>query len=329
MKIVVDAMGGDNAPESNVLGVLDAIGQKDGFNVILIGDQTKIIEILSHEKYDASRISIINATEFIGKEEEPVSAIRHKKDSSVVIGINMIKNKEADVFMSAGDTGLLLVGGKLLIKTIEGVQRPALPAMIPSKKGYTLLVDVGANTVCDPVHILQFAKLGSVYAQTVGGISNPTVGLVNVGTEDRKGPPATREAFALLKESSLNFIGNIEGRDIFGTDVDVAVCDGYVGNVTLKVIEGTAKFAFSNIKEILTKGIINKIAGAIVKKDLKKLVKRLDSNESGGTLLLGLNGYVIKCHGDSSIRGISNSVIKATELCKFDLIKKTAEEFAL
>jgi glycerol-3-phosphate acyltransferase PlsX len=329
VKIVVDAMGGDNAPESNVLGVIDALGQKDGFDVVLIGNQKMIDEILLREKSDTSRINVVNATETIEHEEEPVSAIRHKKDSSVVIGINMIKDKKADVFMSAGDTGLLLVGGKLIIKTISGVQRPALPALIPSENGHTLVVDAGANTVCDPVHILQFAKLGSVYMQSVLGISNPAVGLVNVGTEDRKGPPATREAFALLKESSLNFVGNIEAREVFGNGVDVAVCDGYVGNVLLKTIEGTAKFAFSNVKEILTKGILNKIAGAIIKGDLKKLVKKLDSNESGGTLLLGLNGYVIKCHGDSTRKGICNSVLKAIELCKIDLIEKTAAEFTL
>lgn len=325
--ILVDAMGGDNAPHSNVLGSINALKRSEGFDIGLIGDSEIIKRIIEDNKFTSSRLKIYHASEVIVGEDEPIKAIRSKKNSSIVIGMRMLKEKSGDVFISSGDTGALLVGGKLIIKSIDGVDRPALPAMLPTKKGHVLLLDAGSNTECDPQNLYQFAQMGSVYMKEVMNIKNPTIGLINVGTEDRKGPTKLKQTFKILSESELNFVGNIEGRDILEGAVDVVICDGFVGNVILKLLEGAASFLFGNIKSILEKNVLSKICALFIKKDLKAFAKKFDYEEEGGTLLFGINGYIIKCHGSSTAKAIANSIIKATEIVKSDLLEKLNDTF--
>lgn len=327
MLILVDAMGGDNAPYSNVIGSINAIKRCTGFEIGLIGNSEIIKQIVEDNKFSTSRIKIFHASEVIANEDEPIKAIRSKKNSSIVIGMRMLKEKTGDIFISSGDTGALLVGGKLIVKSIDGVDRPALPAMLPTKTGHVLLLDAGSNTECDPNNLYQFAQMGSVYMQQVMNIENPTIGLINVGTEDRKGPANLKQTFKILSESELNFIGNIESRDILKGTVDVVICDGFVGNVILKLLEGAASFLFGNIISILKKNIFTKIGAIMIKKDLKAFAKKFDYEEEGGTLLFGINGYIIKCHGSSTEKAIANSIIKANEIVKSNLLEKLNETF--
>ncbi len=310
MIILVDAMGGDNAPNEIVKGCIDAVNEKQGFDILLIGEGSTIESILKQYKYSGERIKIQNATEIITNEDIPTKAIKSKKDSSMVVGYKLLKNGTGDVFVSAGNTGALLTGALFLLGRIKGVDRPALSSIVPTRKGNLLLVDAGANTICKPINYLQFGIMGYLYMKDIYKLDNPKEDLVNVGIEEKKGTEAGRNVYSLLSNANINFIGNIEGRQVALGDVDIAVCDGFVGNVLLKYLEGVGPFFFGMLKEVFSKNIITKLSYMGVKSGLGKIKKRLDYQEVGGVPLLGVDGKVIKCHGSSGAKAIKNAVIK-------------------
>ncbi len=327
MNILVDAMGGDNAPEAVVYGCIDAVNEMEGFKIDLIGDSNRIKSLLNGKKYETSRINIVHAQDVISNDDIPTKAIRSKKNSSMVIGFNMLKGKEGEVFISAGNTGALMTGALLILGRIKGVDRPALAPVIPTRKGGLLLVDAGANTVCKPINYLQFGIMGSIYMKEVLGIANPKVGLINNGTEEKKGTEAVKQAYEIFKKSDVNFTGNVEGRDITDGNIDVAVCDGFVGNILLKFFEGIGSFMKDSFKVIFSKNILSKLAAVLVMGELKKFSKKIDYTEYGGALLLGVNGKVMKSHGSSNSKAIKNAVLKAFSYGKSTVIEQIAEKF--
>ncbi|AUS96454.1 phosphate--acyl-ACP acyltransferase [Clostridium thermosuccinogenes] len=327
VKILVDAMGGDNAPEAAVKGCIDAINEKDGFEIILIGDEAKIKSILESNKFSSDRLKIQHAQEVITMEDTPTRAIRTKKDSSMVVGFNMLKEKSGDVFLSAGNTGALMAGSLFILGRIKGVDRPALATILPTKKNGVLLIDSGANPLCKPINFVQFAIMGYIYMRDVFGIKNPRVGLINVGSEDKKGNETIKQAHELLSKSNINFSGNIEGKDIPEGKVDVAVCDGFVGNIILKYTEGIGSFLFGEIKNIFGKNIISKLSALIVKNGLKAFKKKLDPSEYGGAPLLGVNGKVMKAHGNSNAKAFKNAVFKAYSFARSTIVEQIEEDF--
>jgi glycerol-3-phosphate acyltransferase PlsX len=325
--ILVDAMGGDNAPDAIVNGCIDAINEQDGFDILLIGDSVKIDKILKQRRFSNPRLKINHTDEVITGHDMPTRAIRSKKNSSMVIGFNLLKEKKGDVFLSAGNSGALLAGALLLIGRLKGVDRPALGAIIPTKTGRTLLIDAGLNSVCKPINLLQFGTFGSVYMKEMFGLEQPRIGLVNIGSEDSKGNDAVRQAFSMLSESNLNFVGNIEGNDVIQGKVDVVVCDGFVGNVMLKLLEGAASFMFGAIKEMYTKSVMAKLSALAIKKDLKIFASKLDSDENGGAPILGVDGLVFKSHGSSNTKTIKNVVLKAFKIANTSMMDKLRSQF--
>lgn len=312
VRVAVDAMGGDNAPQEIVKGAMQAVHDSDDIDIILVGIEDRIKEELAkYNGYPEDRVSIVNATEIIEMAEPPVKAIRNKKDSSIVVGMNLVKDKKADAFVSAGSTGAVLVGGQIIVGKLPGVKRAPLAPLIPTKKGVSLLIDCGANVDAKPAHLLDFAKMGSIYMEHVLGRKNPTVGIVNIGAEEEKGNALVKAAFPLLKEcSDINFIGSVEARDIPAGGVDVLVTEAFVGNVILKMFEGTAKTLFSVLKETLTSTFATKIGAALILKPLKKSLKVFDASEYGGAPLLGLKGLVVKTHGSSKAKEVRNSILQ-------------------
>lgn len=324
MRIVVDAMGGDNAPDEIIKGAVLAADEVKA-QIILVGDKNIIKDKL--EAYDKKEnIEIKQASEVILNEDVPTKAIKAKKDSSMVVGFNMIKEKNADVFISAGNTGALLTGALLNVGRIKGVDRPALAPIIPSQSNKFVLVDAGANTNCRPDYLLQFAQMGSIYMEKTMGVRNPRVGLINVGTEEGKGSDLTKAAYELLKKSNLNFVGNIEGRDLMTGKIDVAVCDGFTGNVILKTLEGFGIAIFSILKEEMTKTITRKIGATLLKSSFKDIKHRMDYGEHGGALLLGIDGGIIKCHGSSKAQTIKNAIIQAYNFTKNETLETIKKE---
>lgn len=329
MKILIDAMGGDNAPDAIVNGSVDALKIQEGFDLSLIGDGDQINRILESRNFKSPRLEVIHAKEVITNEDTPTRAIKSKKNSSMVVGFNMLKEKKGDVFLSAGNTGALLTGALLILGRLKGVDRPALGAVVPTKAGKCLLIDAGLNTTCKPINYAQFAVFGSVYMKNLYKRDNPRVGLVNMGTEAKKGTEIIKQAYTLLKASDLNFVGNIEGKDIPMGNVDVAVCDGYVGNVMLKFLEGTGSFFAGFLKGMFTKNIFSKISTIFVMKDMKAFKKMMDPSEDGGAPILGVNGIVIKSHGNSNEKTIKNVILKAYSLAMssaFEQIKESVEK---
>lgn len=322
MRILVDAMGGDNAPDAIVNGCIDAVKSETGFDVVLIGDNARITKILEARKFNSPRIQVIHAKEVITNEDIPTRAIKLKKNSSMVVGFNMLKQKEGDVLISAGNTGALLTGALLILGRLKGVDRPALGAIIPTKKGKALLIDAGLNSSCKPINFIQFGILGSIYFKELYGIERPTVGLVNMGTEAKKGTQVLKNAYELLSKSDLNFIGNVEGRDIPEGNVDIAVCDGYVGNVLLKFLEGAGSFFMAYLKGMFKKTIFSKLSLLFVMRDMKEFKKKLDVDADGGAPILGVNGLVIKSHGNSNAKTIKHVVLKANNLAKNSIMEK-------
>ncbi|MCL2708258.1 MAG: phosphate acyltransferase PlsX [Defluviitaleaceae bacterium] len=303
--IAIDAMGGDYAPEAAVAGAVAAAAELENFGFALVGREEEIKPLLPQN----ARVGVQNATEVIGFDESPTSALRKKKDSSLVIGLNMLKDGGADAFVSAGNTGAVLAGATLIVGRSEGIERPALGTMIPNAKGHTLLIDSGANVDAKPSYLAQFAQLGSDYLSKVTGISNPRVGLVNIGTEKEKGNSLAKEAYELLEAArGINFVGNVEAREIPHGAVDVAVCDGFVGNVILKYTEGFAKALMDIIKEEITSGLISKCGALLAKPAFKRLKKRFDHREVGGAPFLGLNALVVKAHGNSDAYAFTNAI---------------------
>jgi len=309
MRIAVDAMGGDNAPVEVVKGCIRALERDKRLRLIIVGKEENIRDVLGGGQTE--RISIVNAAQVISAEDAPVEAIRKKKDSSMVVGMDLVKRKEAGAFISAGNTGALLAGALFRIGRIKGIDRPALAPVLPTLRGGAMLIDAGANAECKPVNLLQFGMMGSAYMKGVLGVQNPRVALVNIGTEQGKGNALTKEAYALLEKSALNFIGNIEARSIPEGAADVLVCDGFVGNVILKLTEGLAMSLFSQLKAEFTANAASKLAAAVLKPGLKKLKDRMDYKQYGGAPLLGIAGGCIKAHGSSDALAIENAIMQA------------------
>ncbi len=308
MKISIDAMGGDNAPHEIVKGAYEALEAFDDLNIILYGDESKLESLVT--KHD--RLTVVHTDEVIEGTDEPVRAIRRKKNSSMVKMAESVKNGEADACVSAGNTGALMAAGLFVVGRIDQVDRPALAPTLPTidGKGFVML-DLGANSDAKPEHLQQFAVMGSVYAEKVRGIKNPRVGLLNIGTEDKKGNELTKAAFLLLKETPVNFIGNVESRDLLNGVADVVVTDGFTGNMVLKTIEGTAAAMFTLLKEAFNTSTKTKISALLVKDQLKGIKNKLDYSEYGGAGLFGLKAPVIKAHGSSNSRAIFHAIRQA------------------
>jgi glycerol-3-phosphate acyltransferase PlsX len=325
--ILVDAMGGDNAPEAIVNGCLDAVSEADGFEILLIGDEGKIREILNKRSYDTSRIKIHHASEVITVEDTPTKAIKTKKDSSMVVGFKLLKEKKGDIFLSCGNSGALMTGALFILGRIKGVDRPAIGAIVPTKAGKGLIIDAGLNTVCKPVNYQQFGIMGSIYMKEMLGIENPKVGLLNIGAEVGKGNETLKQAYSLLSESNINFVGNVEGNDVALGKVDVVVCDGFTGNVLLKFYEGAGSYFYNLIKGIMLKNLKTKMAALMLKKDMKVLKKIMDADENGGAPILGVDGLVFKSHGSSNARTVKNVIIKASKFAETKALDKIRQEF--
>jgi glycerol-3-phosphate acyltransferase PlsX len=325
---MVDAMGGDNAPDEIVKGCIEAVKTKEGFEIELIGAENEINRILKKYNFMNERIIITNASQVISNDDKPTEAIRHKKDSSMVIGLNKIRENPGIVFISAGSTGALLAGTLLIAGRIKGVSRPALAPIVPSLTGGTMIIDAGMNTICRPINYAQFAIMGSIYMQQMMKKENPRVGLVNIGTEDEKGNETLKETLPILRKCGVNFIGNIEGRDIAEGKVDVAVCDGFTGNAMLKMMEGTGKYFFQNIKRIFNSDLFTKISALLVKAHIKKLKDSVDPEVIGGTPILGIDGIVFKCHGNSKAKAIRNTILNACNVTKSAFIDQIRDRFS-
>lgn len=311
VKVAVDAMGGDNAPAEIVKGVVDAVNKEGSIKVFLIGKEALVKEELKKYDYDNQRVEVINAAEVIAIEEPPVMAIRRKKDSSLVKSMNMVKTGEADALVSAGSSGAILVGGQVIVGRIKGIERPPLAPLIPTIKGVSLLVDCGANVDARPSHLVQFAKMGSIYMENIMGIEKPRVAIVNIGAEEEKGNMLVKETFPMLKAcEDINFIGSIEARDIPAGYADVIVCEAFVGNVILKLYEGVGASLIGKVKEGMMSTLRSKIGALLVKPALKATLKSFDASEYGGAPLLGLNGLVVKTHGSSKAKEVTNSIIQ-------------------
>ncbi|TFJ94630.1 phosphate acyltransferase PlsX [Lentibacillus salicampi] len=325
MKIAIDAMGGDHAPEAIVKGAEEAVANIDNLHITLIGDEEKIKACLS----DPSRIDIIHTDEVITADDEPVRAVRSKKNSSLVLMAKEVKENRADACISAGNTGALMSAGLFVVGRIRGIDRPALSPTLPTIDGRGfLLLDVGANVDAKPHNLAQYAIMGSIYTEKVRSIPNPSVGLMNIGTEEGKGNELMKKAFSQLKEAPINFIGNVESRDILSGTADVVVTDGFSGNIALKTIEGTAMTMFSMLKQTFMSSVKTKIAAGMVKSDLKGLQRQLDYSEYGGAGLFGLASPVIKAHGSSNSRAVFNAIQQAAHMVENDVsdtIKTTVE----
>lgn len=324
IKIAVDAMGGDNAPYEVVKGAVEAVNEF-GSSVILVGIEEIIKKELEKYNFPKEKIEIVNASEVISTEEVPTTAIRRKKDSSMVVGLNLVKNGEAKAFVSAGSTGALLTGATVIIGRIKGIERPALGTCLPTKKGFVFLLDSGANVDCKPNYLVQFAKMASVYVENVMNVKNPRVGLVNIGVEEEKGNALTKEVHELLKETDINFVGNVEAREIPLDGADIVVCDGFVGNIILKFAEGLSKGLLSIIKDEITKGMY-KFAALALKTPFKNIKKKFDSEEVGGAPFLGLKSLVVKAHGSSKAKGIKNAIKQCTIFVENDIVLKIEEK---
>lgn len=308
-KIALDAMGGDNAPAEIVKGAVDAVASREDIKVYLVGQTDAVQEELNKYPYPKERIEIVEAPEVIEMAEPPVQAIRKKKQSSMVVAMNMVKQKETDAFVSAGSSGAVLVGGQTIVGRIKGIRRPPLAPLIPTESGVSLLIDCGANVDARPEHLLQFAQMGSIYMENVVGVKNPRVAIVNIGAEEEKGNALVKETFPLLREcKDINFVGSIEAREIPHGGADVIVCEAFVGNVILKLYEGLSSTLVGAIKRGLMSTLKSKIGAALALPALKRTLKDFDASEYGGAPLLGLNGLVVKTHGSSKAKEITNSI---------------------
>ena len=327
VRVVVDAMGGDNAPAEPVKAAVEAVTERQDIKVILTGKQEVIDkELAKYSGYPKNQIQTVNASPVIETAEPPVFAIRKKKDSSIVVGLNMVKKQEADAFISSGSTGAVLVGGQVLVGRSKGVERPPLAPLIPTTKGVSLLIDCGANVDARPSHLVQFAKMGSIYMENVVGIKNPRVAIVNNGAEEEKGNALVKETFPLLKEcKSINFIGSIEARDIPAGYADVVVCEAFVGNVILKLYEGVGSALVQKIKEGMMTSTRSKIGALLVKPALKETLKSFDATEYGGAPLLGLKGLVVKTHGSAKAIEIKHGIFQCVQFKQEKINEKIAE----
>ncbi|MGM0437806.1 MAG: phosphate acyltransferase PlsX [Bacillota bacterium] len=310
MNIVLDAMGGDNAPEAIVKGAVEACELEKGFNITLVGKEDLIKkELNKYDNYKEQRIMVKNATEVITMNDSPAKALRQKKDSSLNIASNLIKENKGEALISAGNTGAVMAAGLFNIGRLTGIKRPSISTVFPAKGGQTLLMDAGANTDSKPENLQQFAVMGQIYSKKVLNVENPKVGLLSIGEEKKKGNKLVKDTYKLLEnDKRINFIGNVEGRDIFENNCDVVVCDGFVGNIVLKTTEGVASFVFDILKETFTKNLRAKIGAGILKPYLKEMKNKLDYTQYGGAPLLGIKGVVIISHGSSNSTAIVNAI---------------------
>lgn len=330
VKVAVDAMGGDNAPAEIIKGAVDAINESEKVKVFLVGQEEVLKKQLAEYNYDKSRIEVVNATEIIETAEPSVNAIRKKKDSSIVKAMGMVKDGSCDAYVSAGSTGANLVGGQVLVGRIKGIERAPLAPLIPTVKGASLLIDCGANVDARPSHLVQFAKIGSVYMENVMGVKNPKVAIVNIGAEEEKGNALVKETFPLLKNCpEINFIGSIEARDIPEGSADVIVCEAFVGNVILKLYEGVGGALIKKVKEGMMTSLRSKIGALLVKPALKETLKDFDLAKYGGAPLLGLNGLVVKTHGSSKANEIKNSILQCITFKEQKINEKIKEKILL
>lgn len=323
-RIVIDAMGGDHAPDAVVEGALAALKESDDIEITLVGREDMIRPLLPE---NTERIRIVHAEDTIEMAEAPVMAVRKKKNSSLVVALNLVKNGEGDVFLSAGSSGAIIAGATLIIRRAKNVERAGLAPLLPTVGGnWVMLVDAGANVDCKATHLVQFARMGSIYMETIMGIENPRVGLLNNGAEEEKGCALTKEVYAMLRESDMNFVGNIEARDALADECDVLVADGFAGNVLMKSIEGTVKMLMKLLKQNLYSSFKNKLGALLAKDAFASLKKRMDYKEYGGALLLGINGGVVKAHGSSDAKAIKNAVLQARKIAEGRIVERISEK---
>ena len=330
MKIIVDAMGGDNAPQAPVIGALDAV-REYGTEVILVGRGEEILAVMKEQGVDElpPGVEIVHASEAVEMCDNPATAFKEKKNSSLTVGLNLLKEGKAAAFVSAGSTGALLSGATLIVKRIKGIRRAALCPVLPTGDRGMVLVDCGANAVCTPEYLLQFAFMGSYYAERTLGCPEPRVGLLNIGTEESKGTDLQREAYALLKQAGeqgrIQFVGNVEAREAIMGGVDVLVCDGYSGNVLLKTVEGTALYMAGLMKGMFKKNAVTKLAAVLVSGGIKEFKKKMDFGEVGGTALMGIAKPVVKAHGSSDAYAMKNAVRQAMRYASSGIVEGIAE----
>lgn len=328
MKIIIDAFGGDNAPVEIIKG---ARMSKDEYNIdiILTGSESKIRKAAAENDIKIDDMQIADAPEVITMDDDPSAVIKTKKNSSMALGFNLLAQGEGDAFISAGNSGALVMGATMIVKRIKGVKRPAFAPVLPTLKGCSMLIDGGANVECRPEMLVQFGLMGSIYMNKVIGVDNPKIGLANCGAEEHKGTPLYQEAYQLLKSSNLNFVGNIEGRGVPEGDSDVVVADGFTGNIILKMYEGVAGALMGKIKGIFTKNVKNKLAAALVLSDMKEMKKQFDYNEYGGSPILGVSKPVFKAHGSSKARTIKSAVGLTVQFVKNNVVNEITENINL
>lgn len=330
ISVALDAMGGDNAPTEICKGAVASVSLRDDLRIVLCGQQEVIKRELDKLSYKGDAISICDASEVIATDEPPVMAIRRKKDSSIVKGLQLVKNGECDAFISAGSSGAILVGGQLIVGRIKGVERPPLAPLVPTIDGFSLLIDCGANVDARSSHLVQFAKMGSVYMENVHNIKNPKVAILNIGAEEEKGNALVKETFPLLKACpDINFIGSIEARDITKGIADVIVCEAFAGNVALKSLEGVASTLIGMIKDAFMTTARSKVGAFLVKPVLKKTLKKMDASEYGGAPLLGLNGLVVKAHGNATQKEIKNAIMQCITFKEQNISQKIADRIII
>lgn len=330
IKVALDAMGGDNAPVEIIKGGVEAINENDRVKVFFVGQEEVIKAELAKYTYNAEQAEIVNATEIIETAEPPVMAIRKKKDSSIVKAMTMVREGTCDAYVSAGSTGATLVGGQVIVGRLKGVERPALAPLLPTENGVSLLIDCGANVDAKPSHLVQYAKIGSVYMENIMGIKNPRVGIVNNGAEEEKGNALVKETFPLLKNCpEINFVGSVEARDIPKGIVDVIVCEAFVGNVVLKLYEGVGMTLIKQIKAGMMSSFRSKLGALLVKPALKDTLKTFDLEQYGGAPMLGLNGLVVKTHGSSKAAEVKNSIMQCVTFSEQNINEKIEDIISL
>lgn len=326
MKIILDTMGGDNAPQAIIEGSIRSLRNFGDIEIVLCGDEKIIAPIIEDDKDLSSRIEIKNAPEVIDMEDSPVKAIKEKQNSSLVVALNTLSSENDAMLISAGNTGALVAGATLIVKRIKGIKRPALAPMLPTKKGPVLLIDGGANVDCKPNYLLQFALMGSIYMRCVFSAENPRIGLINNGAEPGKGDALTKAAYELLCRADLNFKGNAEGRELLSGNYDVIVCDGFLGNILLKFLEGSAGTLLSMLKGYIVASSSAKFGYVFMKKAFGKFRKKMDYKEYGGALLLGVNGGVMKAHGSSDATAIYHAIAASRKFLLSNVVKSIKDE---